>query len=306
MITVSTQAADRKEMVKKLAGFLDTPAVYKGVPTYAYQIGELTVNRDGSITGEREALIPVAQFLHAHGYITTEYTELDDGRPQQEAPNDPETAQPEPADPGAPDHTCISFPLSDFTPQALTNLLRMLYSRQHLIREMTRSDTPVLDEEIVSRLKDETPDTTEAIAQIVQDSAALDMAQGIEIADGTLSIVFPYDPADPTAWTHYAKLIRAMADKAKQARHVHAELLHPADNEMKYFAHCWLMQLGLGGEEHRALRSALIDHLHGYAAFRTPDKMQKHQVKQAAIRRQKREAAHQAGRTTTGNEEEAE
>lgn len=57
MITIATQCDDRKAMVRRLSEHLQTPAVYLYTPTYAFRIGEITVNRDASVSGEREALV---------------------------------------------------------------------------------------------------------------------------------------------------------------------------------------------------------------------------------------------------------
>lgn len=56
-MTLSTHPEDRREMVRALSERLQTPAVYLRTPTYAFQIGSLTVNRDGSIASEDEALL---------------------------------------------------------------------------------------------------------------------------------------------------------------------------------------------------------------------------------------------------------
>ena len=56
-MTLSTHPEDRREMVRALSERLQTPAIYLRTPTYAFRIGSLTVNRDGSITGEDEALL---------------------------------------------------------------------------------------------------------------------------------------------------------------------------------------------------------------------------------------------------------
>ena len=45
----------------------------------------------------------------------------------------------------------------------------------------------------------------------------------------------------------------------------------------------------MGGADHREIRNALLGHLHGFAAFRTADKMDAHKAKYAEIRRAKRE-----------------
>ena len=70
MITIATQCDDRKAMVRRLSERLQTPAVYLYTPTYAFRIGEITVNRDASVSGEREALLPAAECLLENGYIT--------------------------------------------------------------------------------------------------------------------------------------------------------------------------------------------------------------------------------------------
>ena len=61
------------------------------------------------------------------------------------------------------------------------------------------------------------------------------------------------------------------------------------DNEMKYFCRSWLMQLGMGTADLKETRAALLDHLDGYAAFRTAEAMEKHKQKVAERRRAKRD-----------------
>ena len=51
-MTLSTHPEDRREMVRALSERLQTPAIYLRTPTYAFRIGKLTVNRDGSIASE--------------------------------------------------------------------------------------------------------------------------------------------------------------------------------------------------------------------------------------------------------------
>ncbi len=42
-------ATDRKRMVKAIGEALDEKPVYQGIPSYAYQIAEFTVTRDGNL-----------------------------------------------------------------------------------------------------------------------------------------------------------------------------------------------------------------------------------------------------------------
>lgn len=138
MITIQTECADRKEMVRKLSDFLSIPAVYMRTPTYAFQIGNITVNRDASITGPRTELAPFARFLMENGYINgwpaDMFEEPAAVEPAEDlkadaADEDLKAPSPEPID-----RVCVSIPLGNCTPQGLCNIIRMVYARQTHLR----------------------------------------------------------------------------------------------------------------------------------------------------------------------------
>lgn len=154
-MNIKTNCTDRKAMAHALAAHLGTTAEYLRTPTYAFRVGSLQVERDGSITGERADLEAAAAWLQENGYIqepipAEEASEAEQPaaeEPAEEEPageqpvEEPETAAEPDADSNAPDdapitHTSVSMPLTEFTPHTLINLVRMLYSRQCLIREM--------------------------------------------------------------------------------------------------------------------------------------------------------------------------
>ena len=49
---VETTTNNRKAMAYALAERLGAECRYMGTPTYAYRVGNLTIERDGAITGE--------------------------------------------------------------------------------------------------------------------------------------------------------------------------------------------------------------------------------------------------------------
>ena len=51
---IETLAENRKEMAKAIAEFAGVEMQYAGAPSFAYLIGHLVVNRDGSITSEKD------------------------------------------------------------------------------------------------------------------------------------------------------------------------------------------------------------------------------------------------------------
>ena len=102
-------------------------------------------------------------------------------------------------------------------------------------------------------------------------------------------MAFPFDEADPIRRKHYSALMLAIVDRAKVAHHISGKRLDLKADEEKYYCRNWLIQLGLGGAEHKETQRVLLVHLHGYAAFRSADKMAAHKAKYAALRKELRE-----------------
>ena len=290
-MTIETRTEDRKVMAKALAAELGTEARYMGMPTCAYQVGPYTVNKDGSIDGED--FEPIRGFLIREGLIeeaaeTAPEIETDsvieeladrlsrvpsvDSIHENQGGEDTVTGM------------SVSIPTDGYGPQALINLLRTFFSRQKLLNAMMKGGAIRVDQELVDRLAEEKPDTAERIQEILRNEIDAGMCEGIHLEDGKLTVDFPFDESAPTAWTAYSKVIIAMADRAKTQRNSSAAPLSPENSEMKYFCRSWLIQLGFGGPEHKEDRRVLLGHLHGFAAFRTADKMDAHKAKLAAKR----------------------
>lgn len=300
---VETTCTDRKKMATELAAHLGCTCAYMSTPTFAYRVGNLLVERDGSITGERADLEAAAGWLLENGYISeplsTEEAPVAEEQPAEEQTDDEHLK----ASAGQKiTHTCVSLPLAEFTPATLTNLLRMLYARQRLIREMTQSDCIAIAHEVMNTLQSPDLNSMEIYERILRESIDRGFIRGIEVTDGRLGIDFLYNPEQPTRWKYYADLLLAIADKAKAATRVSAALIEPEEHEMKYFCRGFLLQLGLGGAAHKELRGVLLNHLHGYAAFRTTEKMDAHKQKYAALRRQLREQDSEAHSEVNDNE----
>lgn len=290
---VETNTNNRKEMAHALAEHLGTECRYMGVPTHTYRVGNLNIERDGAITAEPGDLLEVSGWLMEHGYISEPLptleepaTENAEEQPAEEAAPDSEAPAAEPVT-----HTCVSLQLSGFTPLGLKNLIRMLYARQRLICEMTRSTDIVIEPEVITTLQSDALTEMPILERVLRESIDHGFIKGIDLEDGRIGLIFPHDESDPTRWQHYAKLLLAIVDKAKAATRVNTNLIEPEDNAMKYFCRGFLLLLGLGGAEHKELRSVLLDHLHGFAAFRTTEKMDAHKQKYAELRRQFREEA---------------
>ena len=287
-MTITTNTTDRKALAKAIAEELGTTARYMGMPGCGYQIGDYVVDRDGNITGENfEAL---RDFLTRNGY------EL----PDQEAPAE---AQPdvEPNEEAYDDSEAesinqmdISIPARDATVTQLKNLIFMLHSRQTLINRMTDSDCLDIPDILIDRLQESTPETPEALTNLLDDCKAMEGLTGFDFRDGKVSMTFPFDEAQPERWTTYANLLNRIYDAAMKATRVFPERVEPDDQNEKYLAHVWLQRLGYHGTDFKAERKILLGHLKGYCAFGSGDKMQAHKEKYTAIRRERRLAEQEA------------
>ena len=274
-MTLQTNPAERREMVQAISERLGSPAVYLRTPTCAYRIGGLTVERDGSIISDDDALLEALRpRLIERGWLTDAEASVTKTEPTEQ---DSEITQME-----------LSFPVEDWTVPQLKNFLHTLYSNQHILRRMMQSDALYIDRQMMERLDEaQTPADLEAR---LADGLATGLLKGCRIQDGRFTLETVQDDRDPVRWQVYATLLSAILEHAKAAKRVFLRADADPVNE-KYRANSFLMRLGFGGPEHKPLRHVLLGHLNGYAAFRSAAGMQAHREKYAQLRRKQREEA---------------
>ena len=274
-MTLQTNPAERREMVQAISERLGSPAVYLRTPTCAYRIGGLTVERDGSIISDDDALLEALRpMLIERGWLTDAEASVTKTEPTEQ---DSEITQME-----------LSFPVEDWTVPQLKNFLHTLYSNQHILHRMMQSDALYIDRQMMERLDEaQTPADLEAR---LADGLATGLLKGCRIQDGRFTLETIQDDRDPARWQVYATLLCAILEHAKAAKRVFLRADADPVNE-KYRANSFLMRLGFGGPEHKPLRRVLLGHLNGYAAFRSAAGMQAHREKYAQLRRKQREEA---------------
>lgn len=273
-MTLQTNPAERREMVQAISERLGSPAVYLRTPTYAYRIGGLTVERDGSIISDDDALLEALRpMLIERGWLTDAEASVTKTEPTEQ---DSEITQME-----------LSFPVEDWTVPQLKNLLHTLYSNQHILRRMTQSDALYIDRQLVERLDE--AQTLDDLEARLADGLAAERLKGCRIRDGKFTFEATLDERDPTRWQVYGTLLGAILQHAKAAKRVFLKADADSENE-KYRANSLLTRLGFGGPEHKELRRVLMGHLNGYAAFRNEAGMRAHREKYAQLRREQQAA----------------
>ena len=306
-MTIVTNTTDRKALAKAIAAELGTDARYLGLPTYGYQIGDFTVDRDGNIHGDD--FTALRDFLARNGYSLADQEEAHEVQTETnadlEVPAEKQTE--EPADQEAPAETQsadseaepitrmdVSIPAKDVTPAQLKNLIFMLYSRQSIINRMTQSDCLSIPERLITRLQESTFESADILSDLLEDFRENHGLTGFDFRDGRVTMTFPFDESQPDRWTTYAGLINRIYDAAMKATRVRPGRVEPDTENEKYLAHVWLQRLGYSGVDSKAERKILLGHLKGYCAFKNGTKMQAHKDKYAAIRWERRAAEQEA------------
>ena len=227
---------NRKQLATELGQELGLEVKYLGVPSCAYQVGDYTIRKDGSIEGNLEA---IHDFLIRQGLIEQEPV-------QETVETEPETetdTNPSPAFESNVDSIELSIPITELTPQQLINLIRILYSRQKLLAAMIKNDSIRIDEELIGLLNDEKPETAERILELLQNEIRVGMVSGINIITEVFTLTIggtDHREALPT----YVRLMAELMNRAKAAGFVSVKLVDPAEGEMKYYVNSFLNQLG--------------------------------------------------------------
>lgn len=109
---------DRKRLVEAISEILDTQVQYLGAPTFAYEVGDYRIEKNGTVIGEYDPALFTA--LKQHGFETASSDEVQNE--EISAPNDSTLLS-------------IEFPLDGFTPEAIDNLTKMVSAKEVLLKK---------------------------------------------------------------------------------------------------------------------------------------------------------------------------
>ena len=282
--------SERKALVKAIADHLGEKAVYLRTPTYAYQIGDFTVTKDGTLEfsdwTDSEVVEGVYEAIAAAGFTfeaepaqegkdaeTVETAEEETGA-TLEAVTEPEDAPTEKES----DTLTVSLPLAEHTATSLRNLISMIYARGPLLSKASGGHFSCTMEQ-VNALKD-CITTEDVITKITPDLVGLDFTEGKVNFTG-----FPFTE-DAERIKTFTQLAAQMNKLAKEQKRTMAKTVD-ATNE-KYIFRIWLLALGMGGDEFKTARRVLLHPLTGSAAFKDQAMEDRWKAKQAAKRDAKR------------------
>ena len=224
----------RKALVAVMRDTLQDTTRYLGAPSFAFQVGAYTVDKNGTVTcpdGTDEGQIEMLIRELAHDGFSGE--RLGEAAKSVE----PKAAEPDQLKEGTPrsaepDRLAIELPKDGMTPTAMENLRRLAASKETLLKKALGSDS-------------------------------------LPITEHSDRIEFgwfrPTD--DQVVIAAYYQLVQGLCELARTQKRVSATE-QEVENE-KYAFRCFLLRLGFIGAEFKDSRKTLLKNLSGNAAFRT-------------------------------------
>ena len=142
-INYNVTGSERKRLVGAISRITEDKPVYMKMPTYAYEIGDITVDKEGTLLCEDDTK---AERI-AHNLIADGFTAAENQEPAaEEAVPTEEAAPAEDAD--APESLTISMPKDGFTDEAIANLKHLVESKATLIKKaLGAEDLPITVED---------------------------------------------------------------------------------------------------------------------------------------------------------------
>ena len=243
-IEFNRTGAERKELVKAISEISGAEAVYKFMPTCAYEIDYFTVTKDGALEfddrADSEEIENLLEQLAQRGFEGTapETTDIAPESPDtaaesgaEEVSAEDETAEHKPTQ----GEQCESINLTITLPLesvAVGNLSKLLDAKGSLIKKALGVDD-----------------------------------LGFEINEESKTICFPWfgevSIDEAMAYTHFVTAFCKMTKDAKRVTAKEKEV----DNE-KYAFRCFLLRLGFIGADCKADRKILLRNLNGSSAFK--------------------------------------
>ena len=250
---------ERKKLVKAVGSYKQTTPEYLGVPSFAFRVDEMIIDKDGIliIEGgmEPEKLQEFLKYLEEKGFHTTvaatEDTPTED-TPTEETPATSECGTENVMETEEPTLLTLEVPRDGFTEKSIINLQKIIDSKASLLRKALGTD--------------------DLSVQISEDRIAFSWFH-IE------------DPANTSAYAH---LVSALCQMAQKAKRVTAKE-KPVESE-KYAMRIWLQRLGFGGSEFKEERAILLKNLSGTSAFKNQAEAEAFNEKLKAKRAKKAES----------------
>lgn len=263
-ISYNLTGAKRKELVTAIANELNLQAKYCGAPTFAYEIGDLHIDKDGTVTGpddrgliadldgvygmkateadfdqekQTTALIEIPAQVEEEQAQPDEEAQTDEAQQEEAQPTEPQPDEEAPEDEDRLELT-ISLPRASLTDDSLERLKRIINSKGSLIKKALGLTSLPIDED-----------------------------------DNAISFPwFTANPVDSDVIKAYTIFVSKMAAMARSLKRVNRTDELPVENE-KYAFRCFLLRIGMIGTEFKNERRILMKNFTGSGAFKSGERL---------------------------------
>ncbi len=282
-INYNVTGSDRKQLVSIITRETGIKAAYQGMPSMAYAIGDITVEKDGAMVWDErtdDATIQrITEALAAAGFEGIREEPEAPASAETEAPAEPDTAT-------EPVELTVGIPTSKHTGASLRNLINLLYTRASLLNKALGTSFRV-DEALTEALQDDACIlTTDSLLKAIGDFEAENgkAIDGLTITPDEITFGSLPETTVTEKLHTFTILCGMMSKQAIDQKRIQAKTVNE-DNE-KYALRIWLTRLGMNGPEFKTTRKVLMENLTGHSAFRTDAEKQRWMERQA----EKREA----------------
>ena len=258
-LTFNVTKENKKAFAQAVSAITGDKAIYQFTPTYAFQIGDLTVNRDATLTApDGSDLSDLLAALKDEGYELLE-TEKEEAPADEEAAPE-ETAESKEAEPAEETVESTEEVETTATEDAPTET------------EKPEAETP--DEEPTSLTISLPLDAANVgtLTNLLSSKGDL-IKHALGITDTRINVTedkieFPWFDRELTAdeANAYTLFISLLCKLSKDLKHASSRPVE-TDNE-KYAFRCFLLRLGFIGPDYKGARKILLQNLTGSSAFR--------------------------------------
>jgi len=245
-IRVNLQGCKRKELASLISEVFGVEPKYKGIPSYVYEVGDITLDEDATIHLPPGAFVNLkdlqklltaleennfdASLVVEEGEVDLPPSQINESEVEVEEIEVSEEAETEDTSHGL----MIQMPLEGFDAMAFENLKLLIASRATLIKK----------------------------ALSIYD---------LSIKQSATTIDFPWfhEEVSPEELRVFTQFIAALCDMAKRQSRILA-VEKPTDNE-KFTFRLFLVRLGMKGEEYANARRILLRNMSGNGSVKDPN-----------------------------------
>lgn len=248
---------ERKQVASIIAEVIGEEVKYQGPPSFNYQTGGWTIDKDGLVTTpeltEKDTLAKVTDALKTAGGMVE-------------------------------GNGTVTLGLEGHNGNTLRNLINIIWAKQNLLQKALSRQTEIVPSVLVEAINAVPIDTTEEFAEVVNEAIDTGKIAGesdldFDLADQTLSFSFFNASLDEDEVFAYMTLCQKLSEQAKKQKF--SSVKQKIATNDRYAMRCFLLRLGFISEEFKTSRKILLLKLDGDAAFRTPE------AKQAAEEKRK-------------------